>query len=188
MFEGLKARLDQLLAEHTPPPDARARAASLQAALIEAKVAVGTMRDALAVTERELAGERKQLEDAERRGRLAAEIPDPETVEVANRFVAKHRERSGVLGRKLEVQRDELSLAERELQEMTLQFRSAKFGGAAAQSAEGAWREMQSAGGQRAETDPDDVLLKHRMDRAGHEAAAEAQLAHLKKKLGKDNA
>jgi hypothetical protein len=34
--------------------------------------------------------------------------------------------------------------------------------------------------------DADDPSLKIRMDRAGYEAAAEAQLAHLKRKLGKD--
>ncbi|MGH7701622.1 MAG: hypothetical protein ACREMO_00875, partial [Gemmatimonadales bacterium] len=62
VFEGLRARLDQLLAEQTTRPDARVHAAGLQAALIEGKVAVSTLRDAQAVTERELAQERKQLE------------------------------------------------------------------------------------------------------------------------------
>jgi hypothetical protein len=186
VFEGLRARLDQLLSEHTPPPDARARAASLQAALIEAKVAVGVMQDALTATSRELAAERKQLEDAERRGQLAAAVPDPETVEVANRFAAKHRERAAVLERKLAVQQDELALAQRELDEMAAQFRATRYGGAGSANSDGAWRDLQSAGGQRPETDPEDVLLKHRMDRAAHEAAADAQLAHLKKKLGKE--
>jgi hypothetical protein len=36
------------------------------------------------------------------------------------------------------------------------------------------------------EPEADDPAPKIRMDRAGFEAAAEAQLAHLKRKLGKD--
>ena len=58
-------------------------------ALLEAKVGVGTMREALAGSERELVLERRQLEDAERRGRLAAAVPDPETVTIAERFAVR---------------------------------------------------------------------------------------------------
>lgn len=185
MFEGLRARLDQLLAEQTTRPDARVHAASLQAALIEGKVAVGTLRDALTVTERELANERKQLEDAERRGRLAAEVPDAETVEIASRFAVKHRERVSVLERKLSVQRDELILVERELEEMVAQYRAVRPGGPGG-SANPAWRAPESAGGRRPEYDHESELLRSQLDRATREAAAEAQLAHLKKKLGKE--
>jgi hypothetical protein len=141
----------------------RARAAALQAAVIEAKVAVGHLRDGIAATERELALEQKHWGDAERRGELARQIPDPETVAIAERFAAKHRERATVLERKLSVQKDELVLAERELAEMTEALKSPT-----------------------GEPDADDPALKIRMDRAGYEAAAEAQLAHLKRKLGKD--
>jgi hypothetical protein len=188
VFEGLRARLEQFLAERTVSPDPRARAAALQAALIEAKISLGSMRDGLTVTERELTVERKQLEDAERRGQLAAQVPDPETVAVAERFAAKHRERVGVLERKLAVQWDELALAEREIGEMTEAFRAAKLGTTAgpSPSQQSAWRDIEAAGGTRPETDGDDALLRHRLDRASIEAAAEAQLAHLKKKLGKD--
>ncbi len=88
VFESLKARLDRLLQSHTAP-DHRARASLLREALLEAKVGVSTMRSALAATEQELAAERRQLEDAERRKRLAADVPDPETVAVAERFIAR---------------------------------------------------------------------------------------------------
>jgi hypothetical protein len=188
VFEGLRARLEQFLAERTVSSDPRARAAALQAALIEAKISLRSMRDGIAVTERELTVERKQLEDAERRGQLAAQVPDPETVAVAERFTAKHRERVGVLVRKLAVQREELALAEREIAEMTEAFRSAKLGTTTGPSGsqQAAWRDLEAAGGTRPETDTDDTLLRHRMDRASIEAAAEAQLAHLKRKLGKE--
>jgi hypothetical protein len=177
VFESFRARLDRLFAEQGGRPDARAYAAGLHDAVIEARAAVSGMRDALARSERELAAERRQLEDAERRGRLAAEIPDAETVAVAERFAARHRERVGVLERKLAVQRDELAMAEREVAEMTDQLREAKQGrvpGAAP----------------RASADPsldaESDLMAARAERALHEAAVEAQLAHLKKKLGRE--
>jgi hypothetical protein len=183
MFESLKARLEQLLQENTRR-DPRARAAALREALIEAKVGVSTMRHALDVTERELAREQGQLADAERRGRLAAQVPDPETVAVAERFAARHRERVSVLERKLVVQRDELMLAEREVAEMLIEYRGARPG-APFESIDAAWRELEAAGADRPglETENDgSANPDHKLKQA-----VEAQLAFLKKKLGKDN-
>jgi hypothetical protein len=180
VFESLKARLEQLLQGHSPP-DRRARAAALREALLEAKVGVSTMRSALAATERELALERRQLVDAERRGRLAADVPDPETIAIADRFAQRHRDRVGVLERKLVVQRDELALAEREVAEMLTEYRTARPG-APFESIDAAWRDLQAAGADHPELEPDpaqddaDQKLKQAVD---------AQLAYLKKKLGK---
>jgi hypothetical protein len=181
VFDGLKARLDQLLRERAPT-DPQAYAARLREALLEAKVGIGTMREALAGSERELASERQQLEDAERRGRLAAAVPDPETVAVAERFVARHRERAAVVERRIVVQREELALAEREVAEMMAETRSA---GSASPSASiaAAWRDLQSAGAER----PDEQERQQvDADRQRREQAIEAQLAYLKRKLGKD--
>jgi hypothetical protein len=182
MFESLRARLDRFLKENTRQ-DHRARAAALREALIEAKVGVSTMRHALDVTERELARERGQLADAERRGRLAAELPDPETVAVAERFVARHRERVQVLERKLAVQRDELTLAEREVAEMLLEYREARPG-APFESIDAAWRELEAAGADRPGLEPENEGPADGDQRL--QQAVEAQLAFLKKKLGKD--
>ncbi len=185
MFESLKARLDRLFAEHTPPADARARGALLHEAVVEAKVGLGRLRDGVAATERELAQERGHLADAERRGRLAAEIGDEETVTVAQRFAERHRERAGVLDRKLAAQREELALAEREVAEMTAQLR-ARPAAQADRSLEAAWRDLEAAGGARPGTDAADDLLRAEADAAARQAAVEAQLAALKKKLGRD--
>lgn len=179
MLEGLKARLDQLL--RNAPGDPRAYAAGLKEALLEARVGIGRMRDALAASERELAAEHTQLADAERRGRLAAAVPDPETVRIAERFAARHRERIGVLERKVVVQRDELALAERELDEMTSEAQRA----AAAHPSESiaaAWRDLESAGAARPD---EDERRQAETDRQRRESAIEAQLAYLKRKLGK---
>jgi hypothetical protein len=177
VLDGLKARLDQLLRERGGDP--RAYAAGMRDALIEAKVGLTRMQEAIAITERELAEERKQLEDAERRGRLASAVSDQETVRVAEVFAARHRDRIAVLGRKIVVQRDELVLAQREVEEMTAEVRKAASGGAS--SIHAAWRDLEAAGatrpdeGERANAD----AKKRRL-----EEAIEAQLAYLKKKLG----
>jgi hypothetical protein len=182
VFESLKARLEKLLRDHSRP-DPRARAAALREAVLEAKVGVSTMRSALAATEGELALERRQLADAERRGRLAAELPDTETVGVAERFARRHRERVAVLERKVTVQRDELVLAERELAEMLSEYRAARPG-PPFESIEAAWRDLEAAGADRPDTPTGDENLRAERDRKLKEAV-EAQLAFLKKKLGK---
>lgn len=149
----------------------------MREAVIAARAALARMRDQIGVTQRELEVERRQLADAERRGRLAAEIGDQETVAVARHFAARHGERAGVLERKLRVQQDEAALLERELSEMTEQLERAL--------------EQRSAPGegtveaaQVLEQDPEEVL-KARLDRAAREAQAEQQLEALKRKLGK---
>ena len=183
MFENVKARLEKLLRDHTRS-DPKAYMDGLREALLEAKVGVGTMRSALGVTERELQVERRQLADAERRGRLASELPDAETSVVAERFALRHRERIGVLERKLAVQREELVLADREVEEMLAQYRTGRRG-LGAESVEAAWRDLQAAGGDRPETTPEDERVRAESDRHLKEKAVEAQLAYLKSKLKK---
>ena len=183
VFESLKARLDRLLRDHSRA-DPRAQAARLREAILEAKVGVSVMRSALTSTEKELAGERRQLADAERRGRLAAEVPDVETVALAERFAVRHRERVAVLERKLVVQRDELVLAEREVAEMLGEYRAARPG-APFESIDAAWRDLEAAGGERPGSGPGDELLRDETDRKLKETV-EAQLAFLKKKLRKE--
>jgi hypothetical protein len=180
VLEGLKARLDQLLRE-SARSDPRAYAAGLREAVLEAHLGVAAMRDGVMATERELVVERTQLEAAERRGRLAAAVPDAETVQVAERFAVRHRERIAVLERKLAVQRDELALAGRELAEMTAEAKRATAANPS-ESIAAAWRDLESAGGVR----PDEQeRTQAESDRARREHAIEAQLAYLKKKMGR---
>ena len=163
----------------------------MREAVIEAGAAVQEMREGLVRTERELAAERQRQADAERRGRLAAEIQDGETVDVAERFVAKHRERVGVLERKLAAQRDELALAERDRAEMQADLgRAARDQPAteAERSAARAWRELRQAGAGEVhpETDVQGDLLRADIDAAARDAVAERQLQDLKKRVKKE--
>ena len=188
MFERLRDALRAALEAATPPGELRDLARQMREAVVDAKVAVQEVREALARTDVELGAERQRLADAERRGRLAAEIQDQETVQVAERFAARHRERAGVLERKVAAQREELALAERDLGEMQTQVKSAERDrptGAATGSAERAWRDLQTAGGARPGVDLKDELLKADLDRTARERAADEQLDLLKKKLGK---
>jgi hypothetical protein len=168
VFENLRARLDQFLAERTPPADAREQLHALQRALVDAKVGLATMREALEAAERNLVSERKQLADAQRRGGLAVNIGDQETAEVAERFSARHAERVELLERKVAVQRDELALAEREYESMRAEFQARRTG----------VPPVPGVG-----PDVDDSALQHELDRAARESAAEAQLENLKRKV-----
>ena len=189
LFERLRDAFRAALDAATPPGDLRDLARQMREAVIEAKVAVQEMHEALGRTQGELTLERQRLADAERRGRLAGEIQDQETVTVAERFAVKHRERVQVLERKLAAQQEEAALAERDLTEMQAQLKNAEKDRATVEgerSTERAWREVQSAGGTRPGMDLQDELLKSQMDRAAREAAAQEQLEALKKKMRKD--
>jgi hypothetical protein len=189
VFERLRDALRAALDAATPPGNLRDLARQMREAVVDAKVAVEEIRGAVTRTDAELAAERQRLADAERRGRLAAEIQDQETVQVAERFAAKHRERAGVLERKLSAQREELALAERELTEMQGQLKTADLGATppvgSASSTEQAWHDLQAAGGARPDVDLQQELLKHDIDRVARERAADEQLDLLKKKIRK---
>ena len=169
MRDAFRAALDA-----ASTPDLRSLARQMREAVVDAKVAVAEVQEAVGRTERELTLERQRLADAERRGRLAGEIQDAETVAVADRFAAKHRERLGVLERKLVNQKEEMALAQRELDDMQAQLKTAERDRPAMEA--------------RAEPglDLEDELLKSDMDRASREAAAARQLEELKKKMRKE--
>jgi hypothetical protein len=75
-FEELRARLDRLLAETRRFTDPREAATGLHGAMVETRVALTTLREAIETTTRARAGELRQLADAERRGRMARDVGD----------------------------------------------------------------------------------------------------------------
>src|SRR5204862_277151 len=95
------------------------------------------------------------------------EIQDDETVQVARRFAAKHRERVGVLEHKLAALKEELALYERELVDMQAQLGRAERDrplSEAERSAERAWHDLQQAGGVRGATAPEAMRVVMRGD------------------------
>jgi hypothetical protein len=189
LFDRLRTQLENAISRGTVPPTPREEAAALEQSVVEMKLGLQDLRRALTKTEQELVQQRAQLVDAERRGVLAAGIQDAETVRVATEFSATHRERVGVLERKLAVQQDEVAMAEKDANELLERLRSAKRGldaGGRSPTTAAAWRSLEAAGGVRPESDLEGELLSTKADRAALEQAADAQLAHLKKKMGKE--
>lgn len=182
MFDRLRAALRAALDAATPPGNVRDLARDMREAVIEMKAAVTGLREASARTAADLEAERRLLADAERRGRLAGEIQDQETVTVAARFATKHRERVAVLERKVAAGQEELALAERELAEMRAELVRAETDRPATEaerSADRAWREIERSGGVRPGLDVE-------LDRAAREATADQQLRELKKRMQKE--
>lgn len=176
MFESLKQALRDAVAGGATP----ASLSMMRDALVEARLAVQESRSARDQTAEQLARELAELETVRRRGQLAAEIADKETVDVAARFEKKHAERSEMLQRKLSALETEVTLGERELDEMTAQFREmaakAKMPGApSAPAARAGLDEMETAHN----------ALKRDAERAARAKDAEERLEELKKKMGR---
>ena len=159
------------------PAETRAVAAMMRDALVEARVGLAAVRTSVESTRAQLAAERAELETVRRRGRLAAEIADAETVQVALTFERRHTERVEVLVHKLAAQEEELSLTEREVAEMTAQFRAAAAG----------IDPFASGRVAASPADDDDVADAERRqaERQARESDAERRLAELKRRMGK---
>lgn len=174
-LDELRARLDSLLAHQGPADDRRARASGLHGAMVEFKTAIAVSLEARAATERALAVERRQLEDATRRGGMAGDIGDAETARIALEFVERHRERTALLERKLAVVIDEVAYMEREYATLAAQYQAAR----------------QTSGLSSPPREPDVLddrafdVMKARADREAAEMAVKAQLELLKRKLNK---
>ena len=188
MFNRLRDALERALAAATPPPDLGAIAAQMREAVIEQKAGVRGMQEELDKAATLLQHQQAELGTAERRREQAAAINDAETMDVADKYIARLRERVAVLDKKVAAQREELALAERDLAEMTAQLAEAakrRPETLSGRSAEAAWNELGKGGMDRPETDLESELLKGRMQRAEREAAAEAKLDELKKRMGR---
>ncbi len=187
MFKRLRDALERALAAATPPPDLSEIAGRMREAVIEQKAGLRAMRDALAEAEHRLDVERAELATAERRRGQAEAIGDAETVAVADRYMARHRERAAVLEQKVTAQQAEVALAERDLAEMTKQLQEAARRAPAEgqRSAAEAWNRLGEAGMDRPGTDLEDEALKSRLSHAEREAVADAKLEEMKKRMGR---
>lgn len=171
-LDDLQRHLDRLFASR---PDPREQAAGLRDALVEFKVGIGQLREALERTERELDAARRESVDYERRGKLAADIGDAETTRIAGEYTTKAHEKVDLLERKVIVQRDELGMAQRDYEATKQQYQSASRGIPLGRTAPAAADEDPTT----AASSLDHLLL----DQRARESAVEAQLALLKKKL-----
>ena len=175
MFERLRQSLRDAMSRASSPEEGRAVLAMMRDALVQARMGVAEVREALRESRTHLAHEQKELATVRRRRELAAGISDTETVEVADRFERRHLERIAVLERKISAQESELALAQSELDEMNAQYRTMQAGGGPTMAPPPA--------GEGIGPEPD--TLRRDMDRAAREAEAERQLSELKRKMGR---
>ena len=180
VLDALRARLEALLADRARSGNTRAYAEGLYQAMVDTKVAIAEIRSAQRATERELQEEQQRLTDAERRGRLAEEIQDAETVQLASMWTTRHRERIEVLTRKRAVQDDELRMAERQMDEMGEAYRKARVG-----IGPGADLPTDPTGGAAEALDRELQSELGVLDRQAREDQARQQLEDLKRRMGK---
>lgn len=190
MFDDLRQALRDLLHGNVPPEGRRALLSVMKDTLVRGRLALDDLREGLAATRKRLDRERHELETVVRRKGLAQGIGDAETVTIAARFEAQYAERVAVLERKLEAQESELALAERELTEMTQQYRAAAAGVGSGMRPDA----VPPSAGAAASDEIDDARasLEREIDgldrarrRESLEADAEARLAELKRRMGK---
>lgn len=192
MFESIRDAFRDLLQQHPDPDTRRDALAQMRETLVRARMGVDDLRRAIVDTERAVQAERVAIETMQRRRRLAERIEDGETVQLAARYESQHGERLLVLERKLVVQREELALVEREVNEMTSDFKLASKGGTpglGTSSPPGARTTGPAAADDQAGADPGDTTefdeLSARNRREAREARAEEMLEALKRRMGK---
>jgi hypothetical protein len=193
VFENLRKSLDDLLSRSTPPEERREMVSRMRDTLVQAKVGLQDLREALEKSKRRLEAERRELDTVLRRKRLAEQINDAETVRLATQYEEMHTERVAVLTRKLEAQESELSLAERDVAQMMTELRQAASGippggKSNARAVNAAMDELDSelsgAGKNESLREEIDGLSRAR-SRADHEADAARKLEELKRRMGK---
>lgn len=187
VFENMRQAWRDAMSRASSPGEGRAVLAMMREALVEAKVGVSEVRAAIGMTRAQLEHEQTELETARRRGKMAADIHDAETVRLAERYATKHQDRIAMLERKLQAQTSELALAEQELAEMTEQFHSMAsgaglpgVGGPSPSSASSSPSESADAS-----LDADLAGLRRAADRSAREADAERRLEELKRRMGR---
>ncbi len=137
----------------TSSEDLRAVARQLREAVADATAGLLDLRATFKRTEGDLRVRRRQQAEAERRGRLARDVQDPETEEAASRLAAKHAEHVARLERQAGADRDAVAGAEREVEELLAELRRAERETpptGAERNAERAWRTLRAGAGGRA--------------------------------------
>lgn len=177
MFDDIRSSLREALGRLSRQED-RDALLLMREGLVDARVALRQMNDALSETRRRIAREREELDTVQRRGRLAADIGDEETARLAAQYEERHASRISVLERKLAAQQEELALAESEVSEMTSAYKQAAAGIPTAPRVTA--EELSGLAG----NDESDAL-KRDIDRAARDAEAERRLAELKRRMGR---
>ena len=189
MFESFRQALNELMDRATPPEVRREGLARMKETLVMARMGLDDLRKGVTTTRLRLDAELRELETMRRRKGLATGINDQETRALAEKYETHHSERADVLRRKLEAQEAELAIAERDVGEMTAEFKTAMAGGSMAGGALDADRAARAEADAVLDNGTNTAEAIDALGRAGaraaREAEAERQLAELKRRMGK---
>jgi hypothetical protein len=186
VFEELRRSLEEMMQRATKPEDRRAVVTRMKSTLVQAKLGVDDLREALGISRRKLENEQRELATVRRRKELAAGINDAETVSVAERFERQHTERVLILEQKIAVQSRELEVAERELDVMKAELRNAISGIPASGGTRGGdplAEPLEDTSGARTREEIDSLARERA--RSDREADAARRLDELKRRMGK---
>lgn len=182
VFEQIRRGFSDLLDRATRPEDRREIVARMKDTLVQARIGLDDLRDALQKTQRKLDMERKELATVRRRRELAVSINDAETVAVAERFEKTHAELVAVLEEKAAVQMREVAIAEAEVDEMKAEIRKAMAAPASGPS-QPLEDPLVDPEAQRAREELD--AMARARDRATRDDDATRRLEELKRRMGK---
>ena len=188
MFDSFRNSIRDLMDRATPPEARRAGLARMKQTLVTARLGLDDLRAGVEITRQRLEKEKGELETMRRRKGQAAGINDAETLALAEKYGAHHGERAAVLARKLEAQAAELTIAERDVAEMTAELKGAMAGipGASRSgSLDAANAEVDDITRERGDVASEIDALGRASARSARESEAEARLAELKRRMGK---
>ncbi|HSG08184.1 MAG TPA: hypothetical protein VLA36_07495 [Longimicrobiales bacterium] len=100
--------------------------AGMRDEVADAKVRIRELEDQIARADAEATREKTAASTARRRGKLAADIDDTETVQLAEQYVQRHEERQRILEQKSAALRQELAIRRKEVEEMLAQVKDAQ--------------------------------------------------------------
>jgi hypothetical protein len=183
MFDDIRHAFEELLNGNVAPEQRRALLHEMRETLIRAKLARDDLQESVKATEARLAKERADLQTVQRRKTLAEGIKDAETVTIATRFETQHLERVSVLERKLDATIGELGLLEREVEEMSTQYKAAQAGVGSGMRA-GTVDEQLDPLARDPGLDRELRGLDREQRRAANDAEADQRLAELKRRMG----
>jgi phage shock protein A len=98
----------------------------MQDEVADAKVQLREIEDQIRRADAEVEREKSEVATARRRGKLAHDIGDTETAEIAMQYATRHEERQQVLEQKAAALRKEVELRRREVEEMLAKVKEAQ--------------------------------------------------------------
>lgn len=158
-------------------PSARRQLAEMKHTLALARVTRDDVRTAYAASVQKLEHARTELATILRRGELARQIDDNETVAVAERFAESQRNTIAIFERKVAVQHEELVLTERTVSEMEQELKAVTGIGPSPSTDS---RADDAVG--RSDADSADYRS---LDDAARAQTADDRLAELKRRMGR---